>query len=1082
MTRKPIVMDVIMQVQKSSRRWSIAKALAIGIGVGCFQVQAQEGAKPTPPRVDGPTPVALDRSNQAVLPASQAGRLRLKNGDYIDGEMTDSNEAGMLGWKNPNLVETMLVPIQSVRSVDTPPTPEQVVSKGRFLIQTHGGDRFWGDLKEWSPERIRIESSVLGEIPLKPGQIRHLRAWGMNPEVLYQGPRTMQEWEVLDNSFKWTIESGALVSNDNGAKVRGSVNLAARVQIDLRISWNRQPNFLFAMGVAPDQTKSGSAFSLEVWEDKLAIVRDIGAKSDAQYLEPLDSKKAFVELTVFLDQTAGRAIVYSDRGKQLADMTLAVDNPKVFPCVLLENYGRELRLDALRVQPWNDQLPSERLATKEKSEKDKAKNDKSDATLSDFLMTKDGKILRGRAMRVDANQIQFREDEGGMQNIPLDQLEELMQSPLALTEDEKAHLIESDPVIVRATARLKDAANEPLADRALVEYEKAWQEWAKIFKQFPDMMEDDRAKPVVEAIEKYREVLKGDVPVTFPLARFWDYRKKLATGKVDAETLQWLSQVRRDAAASGQNSMTAILRDQTRIIGTWKSCQNGMLTIEPDSGMGDIDIAVNRLTAVRGSSSEYALPKQEVNREGVLLIEGMQLSGTFATSPEVDHGTCLAWLPRAGGNAIRLLASAKGRIDFRRADQRTAVAPATSNVQVRVIQNRQTQVNTLPNIKKITSPNITLRSGDLLEAEVTSIDAKGIHFTSKSTTTTFIPHEQVQSVEMRRSLRDRTQAVQKMERLLTVPRTKKNDPPTHLISSIDGDFLRGRVLRMDKKSIVMEVKFQEVQIPAENISQIVWLHDRNWQDEKSKSEADREPEVQSDAGFQVHAVERSGWRLTFAPTRLDEELLHGQSALLGPCSVGLGKIDLLLFGIDIDARARELATNPWLLSLAKLPKVYEEEDGEGDDSSAGTTSSLVGKPAQRIDAEGLDGTPFRLSDLKGKVVVLDFWASWCGPCMKTMPVVDATIRDLNNSDVELVAVNLEEPADRVRAAMERLKLETRVVLDSDGIAAKRYQANAIPETVIIDREGVVRYVFVGGGPKFQEQFRSALEKVLQGSN
>ena len=98
--------------------------------------------------------------------------------------------------------------------------------------------------------------------------------------------------------------------------------------------------------------------------------------------------------------------------------------------------------------------------------------------------------------------------------------------------------------------------------------------------------------------------------------------------------------------------------------------------------------------------------------------------------------------------------------------------------------------------------------------------------------------------------------------------------------------------------------------------------------------------------------------------------------------------------------------------------------------------------------------------------------------MQTMPLVDAAVRELNNPDVSLVAVNLEEPSERAQSALDRLKLETQVVLDIDGAAGQRYQANAIPQTVIVDREGVVRHVFVGGGPKLVPQLMGAIESLL----
>jgi peroxiredoxin len=77
-----------------------------------------------------------------------------------------------------------------------------------------------------------------------------------------------------------------------------------------------------------------------------------------------------------------------------------------------------------------------------------------------------------------------------------------------------------------------------------------------------------------------------------------------------------------------------------------------------------------------------------------------------------------------------------------------------------------------------------------------------------------------------------------------------------------------------------------------------------------------------------------------------------------------------------------------------------------------------------------------------------------------------------------VAVNLQESPQTIRAALERLKLATPVVLDQDGAVAGKYAAVAIPQTVIIDRSGKVFRLFVGGGPQYVEQVQEALQKVL----
>ena len=82
----------------------------------------------------------------------------------------------------------------------------------------------------------------------------------------------------------------------------------------------------------------------------------------------------------------------------------------------------------------------------------------------------------------------------------------------------------------------------------------------------------------------------------------------------------------------------------------------------------------------------------------------------------------------------------------------------------------------------------------------------------------------------------------------------------------------------------------------------------------------------------------------------------------------------------------------------------------------------------------------------------------------------------------LIAVNLQEAPEAIHAALKRLKLETTVVLDQDGVVAGKYAAVAIPQTVIIGRSGQVVRLFVGGGPQYVEQVQEALEKILSEGN
>ena len=95
-----------------------------------------------------------------------------------------------------------------------------------------------------------------------------------------------------------------------------------------------------------------------------------------------------------------------------------------------------------------------------------------------------------------------------------------------------------------------------------------------------------------------------------------------------------------------------------------------------------------------------------------------------------------------------------------------------------------------------------------------------------------------------------------------------------------------------------------------------------------------------------------------------------------------------------------------------------------------------------------------------------------------MPQIDKVTHEFADQGVELVAVNLEETGDRIQATLDRLKLQMPVALDRDGRTAEKYGATSIPQTVIIDRSGKVVRLFVGGGARFGDQLRTALQAVL----
>jgi thiol-disulfide isomerase/thioredoxin len=112
----------------------------------------------------------------------------------------------------------------------------------------------------------------------------------------------------------------------------------------------------------------------------------------------------------------------------------------------------------------------------------------------------------------------------------------------------------------------------------------------------------------------------------------------------------------------------------------------------------------------------------------------------------------------------------------------------------------------------------------------------------------------------------------------------------------------------------------------------------------------------------------------------------------------------------------------------------------------------------RIEAKGALGAPFSLASARGKVVIVDFWATWCQPCVKSLPRLEAIHRQ--HPDVAVVAINIDDPAD-ARELFDEAHYTLTLLAGSKEVS-DRYDVAAIPHTVVIDPLGIVQHVHRGG--------------------
>lgn len=143
---------------------------------------------------------------------------------------------------------------------------------------------------------------------------------------------------------------------------------------------------------------------------------------------------------------------------------------------------------------------------------------------------------------------------------------------------------------------------------------------------------------------------------------------------------------------------------------------------------------------------------------------------------------------------------------------------------------------------------------------------------------------------------------------------------------------------------------------------------------------------------------------------------------------------------------------------------------------------LEGKPAPNVQLTLLDGGTANLADYQGKnVVLVGFWATWCPPCRQCMTEVAHVARDYADRGLVAFSVNAGESESTVRHFLRDAGPHAPIALDPTGQVSVAFQASELPMTMLIDRDGTIRKVFIGVGPGSEDELRAALDDMLVAS-
>ena len=367
----------------------------------------------------------------------------------------------------------------------------------------------------------------------------------------------------------------------------------------------------------------------------------------------------------------------------------------------------------------------------------------------------------------------------------------------------------------------------------------------------------------------------------------------------------------------------------SRLSGKLERVTSDAIVIAHPAIAGEVSLPIATLatlTSLRPRQEPSELP----GRIGRLDYDSGTMLGCLAPAPPASAGAAIAWQPAGSLTASPITFPTNGQPQ---ATITYAETPAESKPQLpqrgmkpQVLQQASQAHDPLPPPKPVqvdqTAPDwfgsrLILRTGETLLCRVESIDEQSLRVRVPGGEVVTVSGEWVQALELVNA-GGRQLTSEKFRSLTTLPRSQRQQPPTHVLRSVQGDYLRGRLVSMDESTVRMAVEAgprdKPVTLSRGDVARLIWLHPENiatpW----------RPPQPIAAQGLLVDATVSTAEHLRLVATGIDRNVIRGVNPAIGPCRIDLENVRVLFLGGRRDDLPQTSPYSQWRLTLAADPR------------------------------------------------------------------------------------------------------------------------------------------------------------------